>query len=86
MQRGVKEREHYWFPLSPYYLHHLSVTTHIMVSFHTYHWLIQNITKSLRVSVGHKYDFKTCHLKLRSTCSSCGTLSFVRSSLNGPFF
>ena len=45
MQRGMKEREHYWFPLSPYYLHHLSVTTHIMVSFHTYHWLIQNITK-----------------------------------------
>ena len=45
MQRGVKEREHYWFPLSPYYLHHLSVTTPIVVSFPSYHQLMQKITR-----------------------------------------
>ena len=38
-----KRGEHYWFPLSPYYLHHLSVTTP-MVSL--YHLLIQSQNES----------------------------------------
>ena len=58
MQSGVKEREHYRFPLSPYYLgwsryylHHLSVTTH---GFHPAITKDQHVCISLMFGIGSK--------------------------------
>ena len=58
MQSGVKEREHYRFPLSPYYLgwsryylHHLSVTTH---GFHPAITKDQRVSISLMFGIGSK--------------------------------